>query len=284
MMGFQKVLFCAILIFSFFKVFSQAHTDTITNLNSQEEVIFEYDTVVLPPDTIRITDTITMIDASEKKSASTKKFHLNLNNQAISFIGSGFITNQHLSDAQIIDSAEYTSSQPYNYDLGLFYSFDISNYTLSAGINFISFSEKSEKNYVLKKDTLINGFPSIRTDSINSKFRNYFYYTGFFVGVAYNINIEKLSISPELSFSFNKLLPNQNYKFEKGTTSLIIKNEKYSNLMLLSLSFPVAYEINKKIAVFLQPSFSGNLSADDLFPKTLKNCYRIGFGVKYFFR
>jgi len=262
-----------------------------------ENLIFEYDTVLLPPDTIRLTDTITIADNSMHKPANRKKINnmsrnLKSKNQniqskySLSICFSPFITAQNFFTGNLGDSVKYSSNQPLNFYYEISSGLKFNNWVLFAGINFISFSEISKKELSEpKNETIATELDTtiyfLKIHSIG-QIKNYFYYAGFLFGASYNLVKHNFIFCPQTCLGFNRRIPGTTYKFDNGINVRYVPgNEMPNYLFSFSLSPSCGYKLSKNIFVLILPTYVYNVKGKNSFPVSYRHNFRLGFGIRF---
>jgi hypothetical protein len=265
--------------------------------SSKESVILEYDTIHLPPDTIRLTDTIIIAENNTRKNIGEKlpKFtnktnkSLGLNKQSkysLSICFAPFITAHNFYSGNLGDSVKFPANQPLNFYYEISSGLRFKNWVLFSGINFISFSEISEKQQYESRyetigaglDTTVNLLKVLSSRQI----KNYYYYAGFLFGAAYNWEKHKFIFCPQACLGFSRRLPNMVYKFDKGINVISISaDEQPDYLLSFSLSSAFAYKINKKVLILLLPTYVYNVLGKNNFPITYRYNFRLAIGMGF---
>jgi len=250
----------------------------------QVKDIVIYDTVLLPPDTIRLTDTLIIADnfrnkplkikSLNTKAAVNKKIIQNKPSRySISMSFSPFITTHNLYTATFGDSVTYSSGQPLNFYYEISSGLKFNNWDLYLGIDFTNFSEVSEKEQFTTSEKLI-----VHT---NTQIKNHFYYAGFLFGAGYETGKHNFVFYPQADIGISKRLPSKSYKFESGVNIKQITVDEYSEYSItFSVSPTIAYKASKNILIILKPAYVYNLYHKNAFPFTYRNNFKLGFGLR----
>ncbi len=288
--------------------------DTIINSNGDtiiEQIVYEYDTIAVPGDTIKHQDTlvITVYDTTKTEYSV-----------GLYYAPSYFYNRYSASIPENLKLMEDTYSPEWNYSFGGYFGVKRKNWTLQTGISYSRYKERF--NYttydisidsidVLIYDTLdsyyvVNGNDTDwvyitdtnyekQADSVNTpvtnKYLNKYLYFEIPLIIGYEINKEKkLSYTVKAGTIFGIF-----YKAE-GKTFLFDDNNKVYELkdnspfvkMNISLFFGLGfnYHISDKISLMVEPSFMQNIKSvfKKDYPVSLKRSVAgIRFGVQYSF-
>lgn len=261
-----------------------------------ENVILIYDTVQLPPDTIRLTDTLTIIKNKLKKTDEIIPKNSNITNERsaqnqqskyfISLSISPFITLQHFYSGELKDSIKYLTNQPLNFHYEINSGLKINRWVFYSGIHFINFSEVAEKEqFIDENDSIeIDGEIYYNSKSIHIKrqIKNYFYYAGILLGVGYELRMRNFIFSPQTGINISRKLYNRSYKFEKGVDiKYNTKEDQINYWVSISISPGFEFSITKKVLLQIMPAYIYNIYRNNIYPYTYRHNFRLGVGIKF---
>ncbi len=274
--------------------FKNSQNNRFLSDSVHENIIVVYDTVLLPPDTIRITDTVAIAKNTKhkplnKKGISTINRNLKSKDQnkqskyTLSICFSPFITAQNFFTGNFGDSVKFSSKQPVNFYYEISSGLRFNNWILFAGLNFTSFSEISKKEVSETKNvTTVNDFDTTYNILTSRQIKNYFCYAGILFGVSYNFEKRKFIFCPQTSLGVSRKLPNNAYKFDDGiNVKYLTADEQTDYVLSLSLSPSIAFKATENFLILLLPAYNYNVKGNNVFPITYSHNFRLGIGMKF---
>lgn len=262
----------------------------------KDKMLVEYDTVVLPPDTIRITDTLTIAyntatnnDTKEKTPKLNNKITKSLNQQhsyTFSICVSPFVTGQYIFPGKLKDSLTYPRNQPLNYYYEISSGLKFKNWFYYAEFHFISFSEIIGKGqFATSPDTIETNDEIIygtKTVQLKSQIKNYFYYAGILIGAGYELEKRNWIFTPQAGISISRQLPGKSYEFGNGINIKEIPDGNQPDYWFsISLSPAVGYKLTKNLLFLVLPAYVYNFYGKNVYPLTYRQNLRFGLGLRY---
>jgi hypothetical protein len=261
--------------------FYEPKSDTIN-----ENIVVEYDTIQLPSDTIRITDTLLMINNTTKETNPEMIVQKNNPDYSLSMCFSPFITSQYIVPKKSEDSTKYPQIQPLNFYYEINFGLKINKWVYYSGIHFLRFSEIAVKEqYLTKIDSVESDTSFVYVSTLihtKRQIKNYFYYAGFSLAIGYEMGKNNFIFTPRVEITLSRKLPSKLYKFGQGSVIRNIpSNEQINYLFSLSITPDIAYRINKNILLLISPSYVYNFYGKNIYPVTMRNNFKLGFGIRY---
>lgn len=268
-------LLLQIIIYSF----SYAQIETNVNDTIIEEIIYEYDTIYMAPDTIWIIDTVYMpIEKADLKKARKKVFKKTLHNLTpysigfeTTFLLAGNFTNRKFNDSINVD---YLLNQSYSVHIDYLFG----EFLVSAGVGYLPFREKhhfSSSSYLSNEELSPSGnYDSIQiTQNYNAEYYYDFINAFLLIGKQWNIN-KKFSFALQAGLSVDILRT-----FKQG--QLDIGNYKPPELNYSAqINTTICYKVNKNFEIFISPQYQRALNNRKEIPITLSQKTGIGVGIK----
>lgn len=266
-----------IIIYSF----SYAQVETNVNDTIIEEIIYEYDTIYMAPDTIWIVDTIYVpIEKADLKKARKKNFRKALKSLTPSSFGfqtatflAGNYFNRSFNDSI---NTDYSLNQSYSIQVEYLFG----NFLVSAGVGYLPFKEKHSFNHSsYQSNKELN--PSGNYDSllITNKYIAEYYYD--FIN-AYLMVGKQWSLSKKLNFALQAGLSidfmRVFYKGQLDIGNYKLPNSNYS----AQISTTLGYKINKNFEIFISPQYQRTINNRKEIPVTISQKTGIGIGFKIY--
>jgi hypothetical protein len=289
------------LIISFicicFSAFSQANPSSSDTL--KEVVVYEYDTVYLQPDTLRITETIVQIEKQakdgEKPSAITQLFSRNFSRSVWTNIhllgGRSFlahVTPNYLSFGiapyinqsgnAITLSDSFASKLVINTCFSLLWNYAFGNFVMSLGPGFIRYHDKLQM-HTSRFSTDYQTSNSNTFDSIllttNANSDLYYNYLKIYTLVGYKFTLnKKLSLLFNGGFETDILV---GYKQGHANNPALAAIRKYDIHAVIYTS--LAYKLARNLELYISPFYQRSLVTDNKYPFT--NVQKIGVGMGF---
>jgi len=250
-------------------VSSFSQIDSTFKDSIEEIVIYEYDTVYIASDTIRITDTILNIikevETVENKSLPTKnrRFFKGIKPESIEISIAPFVSG-NFTDKKLSDSL--SSVVVTNYSMAVRVNYRLKKYLLTLGVGFMPYREKYlfRKNYYSSNQ----GFSSdgLYDSLLVSKGYTenlYFNYLNFNLLAKRKWDLNKrISLSLIAGGSTDILLP-----YKEGNT--LIKSQEIRTFDVLGTAgFGFSYRFYKNYEFYVSPFYQRSLLSDKLYPTT----------------
>jgi hypothetical protein len=277
-MNFKRI--CILLILFLFSISAFSQVDSTFRDTIQEITIFEYDTVYMQPDTIRLTDTIVDII---KLPSIKKKNHTSLNFKSFfsalspNTFGINFFTfvAGNLQEKKISDSL---FSQPI---INECYSFRINynfkKYLFSIGAGFIPYREK----YHFLRTYNVSNFkanPSVTYDSllITKEYTSNFYYNYLNFNVLFG---RKWNLNKKWYINLNGIcITDFLFGYKQGKTDNPEPNIRKFDISI-GFSPYFIYKFNNKLEIYFSPFYQHSLLNDKKYPFT--SFQKMGIGVGF---
>ncbi|MDF1549932.1 MAG: hypothetical protein P1P88_19050, partial [Bacteroidales bacterium] len=253
-------------------VYSQ--TDSTFRDSIEEIIIYEYDTVYVEADTIRLTDTIfEIVKAKPKKkkkfvfpklpSVNPRLYQFSIIPVSVGLSASSFVGG-NFKEHEISDSI---STQPvFNAAYLLHLNYNLINYNFSLNVGFSPFHEKYNfKNTYFSPSPTTS--PPANYDSLQiykEYVANYYYnYLNIYTLIGRDIPLnDKLIISVKGGFSADFLL-----EYKQGNTP--VRNSDVRNFDFSLVLFPqLIYRIKRNFEFHLSPFYQFSLINDNKYPNT----------------
>ncbi len=273
-MDFRKFIIVIIQILLSTTAFSQI--DPVSKDSLNEVTIYEYDTVYLEPDTIRVTDTITtIIKATEvkKKKAYSLAF---LAPKSIGFNLLPFISG-NLKNKSISDSLSYKTV--FNTSFSVQLNYYNKKYLFSIGAGFTPFHEKYQYSgtyYSTDGETDTTGtYDSLL---INKKYTAEYYYQylnlNILFGKKWKLN-KKWNLRLVTGFTTDFL-----FAYKQGNSETMSSEiRKFDVSIYLSPQIVYNYKKRKRnFEVYLSPFYQHSLLGNNKYPYTTFQKMGIGVG------
>jgi len=276
-MNFKRISIVIILVLLSIPAFSQVDStfkDTI-----KEITIYEYDTVYVDSDTIRLTDTIFDIIKSIPKKEN--KFRLFLSSMVPNSIGvnlNTFIAG-NLKEKKLSDSLLYQNVINYSFSFHINYVYN--KYLLSIGIGLTPYHEKYhfKQTYYSLSGTNTNGaYDSLL---INNEYNAQYYYNYLNLNVLFG---RKWKLNKKWFLSLNAgFIADFLVGYKQGNT---ITSKSKLGKFDISIAFAphliYNYEKHRRnFELYLSPFYQHSLLNDTKFPLTSFQKIGIGVGFKF---
>ncbi len=259
-------LFIFLLLLSGFNIVTLAADQTTIKRDTIETIIYEYDTVYVSPDTIRITDTIVNYQ-------TIKPLYINMSTQHWS-IGANFLVlgSNFFGEKSVIDSFKEKNTINYSYTLNFQYYNKGFMVGLGGGITNIHDRIKYQQihNTLIADDSI-----SIVNNCISD---NYFRYLNLSLSMGKEWGKRKIHYALSASFITDILI---DYK-----AVLPISEQVYNKIfdtsvrkigLAVMLSPSVIYRIGKKVDFCISPCYRYTLNKRNFYP--LSNLQDLGIGA-----
>jgi hypothetical protein len=293
MQSFLKALFLFLILeYSFLNPVSgqqKKNFSPSTNDSIVEEVIYEYDTVVLKPDILPIRrDTIRLIDTIIKTDTIIRWYPVktNIGNWSISVSPSVKFPINH--SLKYDDTTTSVSAPKVNWQLSLFTKYSLKHWQILGTIGLCLVNERLRTNRTMYwVDTTSLGETQLKEVHKYFHNRNEFLYLELGLGFGYRFPIQKTNNSFTVTLS-------QLYNIWKSTkmvdnygNNIDIPDEKInSDLLSLTLNAETSYPISKHISFGTNVGYSQFIKRYNIekFPLNLfKQSLSVSFLISYVF-
>ncbi len=283
-MNSNRICISLILLFFSSSVFSQV--DSIRRDSIEEIIIYEYDTVYIQPDTIRITDTIfDIVKADSVKITKPNRTRRNRQRSrdytmkgflprslGLSFLPFVYINPQSLSDSL---KNEQVFNLAYHFQLNYY----TDNFLTSYGLAYSSYHERFSGQYdsfTSNIDTILStSYDSIRVTN-NYQLDYYYNYLSLdlILGKKFIIT-DKFNINLTVGASAGLLMG-----YKQGNTVVADSMVRKYNLSLI-FSLQLTYKISKKFEFKLSPFYQHAIFNEEKNPYSFKQRVGIEIGFNY---
>ena len=281
----KRINVSLILVFISFSVFSQM--DSTRRDSIEEIIIYEYDTIYIQPDTIRITDTIfdiikrdslKVIEPDISKKIKLKRYFSmkGILPKSMGFSVASFfpINTQSPSDTLILQ-------QVFNTAFKLHLNYYSKKYLLSIGVGYSPYHERFsgfDGSYSSNRDTVTSGSYDSLQISNNYKVDYYYDYLSLdlILGRKFIIN-KKIELNLNFGASTDFLIG-----YKQGNTSVsdsMLRKFDFS----LYISPQIIYKINKKLEFRFSPFYHHAILDDKKHPYLLQQRVGIEAGLNFVF-
>jgi hypothetical protein len=263
---------------------------TVLQDTINETIVYEYDTVYLAPDTIRLTDTIvnyTKPKVTPKKTRSrifrffsSYSIFSNFTPSSLELKVSPF-AYENFINKQFIDSSENKTGINLSYLVQL--NYNIRKFVISASFGFTPFQEKYSFKDSYYSDTRQAG-SNESYDSIlvyrNNTYVNYYNYLNLSLSFGRTWNISK-----KIFFKVN--ISGHSDVLIGHSANVIGDSIKLSSSSARSIDFSVSispyigYKINKTLGIFISPFYQHSLAETDKYPRYTFQKAGIGAGLTF---
>jgi len=261
---------CTSLILLFFSISAFSQIDSTRRDSIEEIIIYEYDTIYIQPDTIRITDTI--FEIVKRDSVKTIKPNVSRNRSSgrgISLKGIlpksiGFSVAPFMFLNENIPSDTLSSQSVFNANYNFQINYYSKKYLLSIGLGYSPYHERyssSNKNYSSNQDTSLTGSYDSLLISNNYQINYYYNYLNInlLIGRKFSVS-KKLELSLNLGTSVDFLVG-----YSQGNTSVSDSLVKKYNLSLI-FSPQLTYKIGQNLEFKLSPFYQRSVFEDRKYP------------------
>jgi hypothetical protein len=275
-MNYKKI--CIIIILVLFSISAYSQIDSTFKDTIKEITIYEYDTVYLQPDTIRLTDTIIEMTITKPVDEDLSLFSSPvLNHWGVSIYP--FIEGSNME--QKISDSLY-SQTVINLSIYAHLDYQIKKFLLSFGLGFTPYHEKHHY-----RGTYYSSNIKLSTDGtydsllINKEYVSnyYFYYL--------NMNMlfgRKLKLTDKLSLNLNAAcIIDFLFGYKQGNT-----DKDVSSARKIDVSFAfvpqIVFKVGEKSEFFISPFYQHSLIQKNKSPYTSFQKMGIGLGFKINFK
>jgi hypothetical protein len=283
-MNFNRICILLILLFHSYSAFSQV--DSIRRDSIEEIIIYEYDTVYIQPDTIRITDTvfdIVKVESVKKTKPTRTRRSRNRNRD---YTMTGFLPRSICFSAMpfiCINSKTPSDSLEPEQITNLAYHFQLNYYTdrflISYGLSYTTYHERFTGQYI-SFTSKIDTITSISYDSIkltNNYRADYYYnYLGLdlIIGRKFIIN-KRLYFNLTAGASASLLMG-----YKQGNTAVVDSMLRKTSFSII-LSPQVTYKISRKFEFKLSPFYKHSIFYEEKYPYSFMQRAGIEIGFNY---
>lgn len=283
-MSFNRICITLILLFFSLSTFSQ--TDSTRRDSIEEIIIYEYDTVYIQPDTIRITDTIFDIvktDSIKKTNTNTPRRTRRRINE---YTMKGFLPRSlglSIAPFVYINPGTLSDTLKPQQVFNMAYHFQLNYYTDKYMVSYrLAYSSYHERfggkfnSYTSNQDTASFGtYDSIRV--VNNYQADYYYdYLSFDILLGRKFNISnKFDLNLTFGASAELLL---NYR--QGNTAVADSMVRKTNFSLI-FSPQITYKISRKFEFKLAPYFQHAIFYEKKYPHSFRQRAGIEIGFNY---
>lgn len=293
---------CVTLSYAVYSIilFSQETSSLRDTLN--EVIVFEYDTVYLKPDTLRVTDTIVEIEkavSSGKKKSSFNRFFSKISSQSFLtnnalLTGHSFLS--HITPNSIsfgvapyingnessVTTANATNSQSVvNKSFALLWNYNYSNFVLSVGTGFTRYHEKQQELLTYYSANIQTNthepYDSLFvTDNISSDY--YYNYLNVYALFGYSwVFNKKLSLLLSGGFVTDFLIGYKQGNTNNPSSSVIRKTD-----VRAAFAPSLNYKITRNFGLFVAPFYQRSLVNDKKYPYSSFQKMGVGAGFNIF--
>jgi len=281
----KRIFVSLTLIFFSFSAFSQI--DSTYKDSIEEIIIYEYDTIYIQPDTIRITDTI--FDIIKKDSLKVSNPQRNRKQRSNgSYSMKGFLPRSiGLSVMPFMSLNPQAPSDTLNPQLvfNMAYHFQLNYYTdkfsISYGMKYIPYHEQFRghgTSYSSNQDTVNSG--SYDSLLVNNNYQVDYYYhylcLDLIIGRKFIIS-KKLELNLNLGVSVDFLIG-----YKQGNTAVSDSMIRKTDFSLL-VSPQIIYKINKKLEFKFSPYYQHAILKDKQYPYLFRQRAGIEAGFNFVF-
>jgi len=254
-----------LLLLTVCNIVTLASDQTAIKADTIETVIYEYDTIYVSPDTIRITDTIINYQSVQPLQVKTKSEHWS--------IGADFLPlfSNFFGEKNVIDSLSFKKVVNYSFNVNIQYSYKRFIVGFGGGITKLHDQVMYQKTY----DALIN------SDSLhivnNCTSDNYFRYANFYLSIGRKWGKKKIHYAFHTSFisdiliDYKAVLPLNQVDNKIFDTSV----RKIGWGVMISPS--IMYSLGRKLDFYISPCYRYTLNKRNLYP--LSNLQEVGIGL-----
>jgi hypothetical protein len=260
-------LFGLIILFSSVSIVIRASDQAAFKRDTIENVIYEYDTIYMPPDTIRVTDTIINYQLVQPLKEEEKTNHWLLGTSVLPFVSNLF------GEKSVIDSFSLKQVVNYNFNINIQYHFKSFVVGLGGG-----FTRLHDRLLYHRVNNFLIGSDSISVNNTCTA-DNYYRYFNIILLVGKKWGKQKIkftfnaSLVADILIDYKAILPVYNEVDKIYDTSI----RKIGLAVMISPS--VSYKLGKKFDFFLSPFYRYNLNKRSLYP--LSNLQDVGIGAGF---
>jgi hypothetical protein len=253
------------IVFISFNFNTTAYSHQFIKKDTVENVFYEYDTVYMAPDTIRITDTIIDYQTVQPVEEITNSECWSIGLEVVPF------TSNIFNSKSSIDSFSLKNTVNYIYSLKLQYVYR--GFIIGLGVGITPLHDRirytSANNFLISNDSI-----SIVTTNTSE---NYYRYFNFYLNVGRKWGKSKFHYSfnagliADVLIDYNARFPIDN-QYNKISDNFV---RKIGLAVMLNPS--ISYRIWKKLDFYISPLYRYNLNKRNLYP--LSNLQNAGIGL-----
>jgi hypothetical protein len=273
-MVFRK--FCIVIIQILLSISAFSQVDSTFKDTLKEIIVFEYDTVYIEPDTIRITDTITTIIKTTEVKKKKEYSLAFLNPKSIGFNLLPFFSG-NLKNKNISDSLSYQTV--INSSLSVQLNYYNKKYFFSIGLGFTPFHEKYQyTGTYYSVDGITDTTGTYDSLLINKEYTGDYYYQylnlNILFGKKWNLN-KRWNLRLVAGFTSDFLL---GYK-QGNTKTMRSEIRKFDISIAFSPQIVYTYKKRKQnFEIYISPFYQHSLLANNKYPYTTLQKMGIGVG------
>jgi hypothetical protein len=284
-LNFVLLLTVSYFIFSNISSFAQVHDSRAEKLDSiHETIVYEYDTIYVAPDTLRITDTVYQYQTKLKKASRHYDFKLFSKIDPFNYLSdkwtagagayfflSGFPLNKQ-------DTFSINPSVCYNIDFHINYRANFFRYTF--GIGFKAIREQLHyDSKVFVSTAMNNGYRDSILYNNNFTSQNYFNYLQLFFNIGKTWTRHKLFFALDLNMTGNLMI--MNHSLVPEINPVKIRSSLLNNYSFSTGLFPsIGYKNRRGVCISLVPFASVFPFSGSKYPTTERFMIGVGFRVQ----
>lgn len=284
---------CLLLVGLLINFLAISQVETSISDTIVEEIIYEYDTIYLETDTIKLVDTIyiepdtvriidTVFQKPERKytNKNVKRFfkrHFVVRKpEIVSFEYNTFLGE--FNDKMINDSV--LSKRTLGQSLAGQFDYPICGLLFSIGLEYSFLNEKQSYQSISltssKENSVDGNYDSLAVNnSYNAEY--YYRYLGLYLylGKQWEVN-QKLALG--FSFGVNSSFLSD---YEQGNTS-VSKNELKDFILSANTSFKATFMLSKYVGVYFKPFYQYSFFTETKYPSSFTQRLGVGLGLSFF--
>ena len=248
------------------------NTNSVKPDSIVETIVYEYDTVYVAPDTLKLTDTIVNYLRIPEK---IKKHNLSVGFSILPFISNPF------NQVNAIDS--FSNQKVFNYSLDVNIGYTLKNYIVSIGAGITPIHERlryqSSHNVSTSSQVASASYDSLQVN-YNCTADNYYDYFNAYLSIGrkwrsknfdYGCNI---SLITDILIDFKAFVP-VSPPLENRIHSTSVRQLGFS----AAVSPYLGYRFGKKLELFVAPFYKYTFNKDHRYPQN--NLQNLGIGVGF---
>jgi hypothetical protein len=258
-------LFIFLLLLASSNIVTLASDQTAIKADTIETVIYEYDTIYVSSDTIRVTDTIINYQSLQPLQVKEKSGHWS--------IGADFLPlfSNFFGEKNVIDSLSFKKFVNYSFNVSLQYSYKRFSVGFGGGITKLHDRIMYQKTY----NTLIN------SDSLhivnNCTSDNYFRYANFYLSIGRKWGKKKIHYALQTSFISDILIDYEAVLPLNQVDNKIFDTSVRKIGWAIMISPSIIYSLGRKFDFHISPCYRYTLNKRNLYP--LSNLQEVGIGA-----
>ena len=261
-------LFLITLLLISCNVVTWASDQTSLVRDTTETVIYEYDTIYVSPDTIRITDTIISYQSQRPLQVKEKEEHWAIGISLLPMVSNFF------GEKSVIDSS--SAKKVYNFTYNVNFQYNYKGFIVCLGGGITRLHDRiiypQRRNQLIASDSIL-----IVGNCISD---NYFRYVNLSLSLGKKWGKRRIHYALSASFitdiliDHNAILPLSEQVYNKTFDTSV---RKIGIAIMISPS--VIYRLGKKLDFFISPCYRYTLNKRNLYP--LSNLQEVGIGAGF---